>query len=104
MYILFKMFYRDVLRPAVQDSVFSSIVNRYPESNASSSISLCLGGKRVDVMIIQAYSCPKDGSGRWYTESVCIPFTVLEGYGVPVRKFVYGKNEDGYGYRMDRDK
>lgn len=98
------MFYRDVLRPAVQDSVFSSIVNRYPESNASSSISLCLGGKRVDVMIIQAYSCLKDGSGRWYTESVCIPFTVLEGYGVPVRKFVYGKNEDGYGYRMDRDK
>ena len=55
-------------------------------------------------MIIQAYSCPKDGSGRWYTESVCIPFTALEGYGVPVRKFVYGKNEDGYGYRMDRDK
>ena len=95
-----KAFYGNILRPALPDTVFSRLVAGYPYRNASCGISVCMGGKKVGLRAIQAYNCPEDGSGQWYTESVCVPFTVLEEYGVPVRKFVY----DNHEYGIDRDK
>ncbi len=82
-----RRFYHDILKPAVPLSVFSRLVGMYPQGSARKDIRINAGGRPTEVTAVQAYNCMNDGSGQWYTESICIRFDVLRDFGVTVRTF-----------------